>query len=91
MTRAFLADQKTRLILARFQAAASKRGIRLDRRSQLLFAGKQFYINGEAADVATAARKQIQKFADQRALESIGTEAIELLHQWYCDGFLYLR
>jgi 50S ribosomal protein L16 3-hydroxylase len=81
---------------SRFSAAAIKRGIRLDRRSQLLFSRNRFYINGELEDIPTVARPMVKALADQRQLENLDrvamdTETVTLLHQWYCDGFLHLR
>lgn len=79
--------------LARFTAAAAKRGLKLDRRSQLLFAANRFYINGEQIAVSQPARMQVRQLADRRELEELANNApaAELFHQWYCDGFLNLR
>ena len=77
------------LSIKRFAAAAAKRGVRLDRRSQLLFAGKQFYINGEKVAVPVAARSQVMQLADKRELQAVSDG--KLFYQWYCDGFLHLR
>ena len=81
------------LSLKRFEAAAAKGGVRLDRRSQLLFSGKQFYINGEKVAVPAAARQAIMELADKRVLEraTVSAPVVELLYQWYCDGFLHLK
>ncbi len=74
-----------------FEMAAKKRGVRLDRRTQLLFAGKQFYINGERLDSTVVERHSLQQLADRRELSSIETGACDAFYQWYCDGFLHLR
>jgi 50S ribosomal protein L16 3-hydroxylase len=82
------------LSLSRFRASADKRGLKLDERSQLLFAGNRFYINGEPVACARQDVALLRQFADKREVETLaGTEsdALDLFHQWYCDGFLRLR
>jgi 50S ribosomal protein L16 3-hydroxylase len=76
----------------RFVQAAGRRGLQLDARSQLLFAGKTFYINGEPATVAGADQAHIRRLADQRSLDAaaLGAEAADLLYQWYRCGFVHL-
>ncbi len=79
------------LSLARFGAASARRGIRLDRRSQLLFCGNSFFINGEPAQVPAADRVAFRALADMRILEdatSISSGGLALLHDWYRCGFL---
>lgn len=73
--------------------AALRRGVRLDLRSQLLFAGNRFYINGEPAHVPTADRAAIRQFADERSLTAptLGSDTAELLYDWYCCGFIHTR
>jgi 50S ribosomal protein L16 3-hydroxylase len=85
------------LSCAQFSRMALKRGLKLDNRSQLLFAGKQFYLNGEPWLVPATGTNVIRHLADQRTiadradLEAAGTELFALLHAAYCDGFLHLR
>jgi 50S ribosomal protein L16 3-hydroxylase len=81
------------LSLSRFNAVAIKRGIRLDRRSQLLFAGKQFYINGERVAAPDTSRKLLVQLADRRELAAIDTDPAigTLIYPWYCDGYLHLQ
>ena len=86
----FFAPPAKPLSQARFQAAA-RRGVRLDRRSQLLFAGKQFYINGEKIVVPPSTHKTLKLMADRRKLDGVTTTDVSLFHQWYCDGYLHLR
>jgi 50S ribosomal protein L16 3-hydroxylase len=77
---------------ARFAAALARRGIRLDARSQLLFADDCFYINGESVVVARHDRGLFRKLADERTLpaQKLGDEAVALLHDWYRCGFVHL-
>ena len=78
------------LSLARFSAALGKSGLRLDARSQFLFAGERFFINGEQVAVPRAGRAVLRLRADQRTLPpgAVDAETVELLHDWYRCGFL---
>jgi 50S ribosomal protein L16 3-hydroxylase len=79
---------------ARFAAAAAKRGVRLDARTQLLFSGAQFFINGERVQIPAADRAALRQLADHRALDSIGglsVPGLTLLREWYLCGFLAVR
>lgn len=81
------------LSLTRFTAAARKRGVALDRRTQLLFSGRRFYLNGESWTLPKDAVPTIRTLADQRAvgpLPVLDEEAMADLHSAYCDGFLHL-
>lgn len=77
---------------ARFRAQAARRGLRLDAKTQLLFAGSRFYINGEECDVAAADRAPLRELADRRCLApaaALSEDGWELLHAWYEDGFIH--
>ncbi len=77
---------------ARF-AAAAKRGVRLDARTQLLFCGNSFFINGEPAKVGAADRPHFRHLADRRRLSDLSdlsADGSALLHDWYRCGFLAL-
>lgn len=80
------------LSYARFAAHVKKKGVRLDPKTQLLFAGKRFYINGEECPVEAADQDSFRILADKRRLADgagLGPDGFELLHAWYCDGFLH--
>ncbi len=76
---------------ARFDAVLGTRGITLDARSQLLFAGDHFYINGEAVAVPTKDRPAIRRLADERTLagQPLSTAAHKLIYGWYRCGFAH--
>ncbi|HEX8987209.1 MAG TPA: cupin domain-containing protein [Rhodocyclaceae bacterium] len=79
------------LPLTRFASAAGKRGLRLDARTQLLFCGGAFFINGEAAAVPAADRAVFRRLADERGLSAatpLSAGGMALLHDWYRCGFL---
>jgi 50S ribosomal protein L16 3-hydroxylase len=82
------------LSAARFSAACVRRGLRLDRRTQLLFSGRTFFINGEPASVPAADRGALRRLADRRELDgfaSLSPTVTGLLYGWYRDGFLAPR
>lgn len=86
--------------LARFAALVRRRGVTLAPASQLLFSGNQFYLNGEHWAVPTHLKRLMRKLAHRRSLALCQTEnltldqhtqddAIGLLYEAYCDGFLW--
>lgn len=85
------ADQP--LSLARFTASTQKRGLRLHRKSRMLYRSKFVFINGESFQPTGADRRVLQGLADQRALSPglIAEASVDLresLYQWYRDGWL---
>lgn len=75
---------------SRFVAAAEKRGLRLDARTQLLFSGRQFYLNGETLHgVEAADRPALKELADRRRLERVVPALARQLYDWYLDGFVH--
>jgi 50S ribosomal protein L16 3-hydroxylase len=77
----------------RFAAGRDQRGLRLDARSQLFFAGSRFYINGELASIPREDRPVFRSLADNRALPSatpVSAAGQRLLYDWYQSGFVHL-
>jgi 50S ribosomal protein L16 3-hydroxylase len=76
---------------SRFVAAAVKRGIRLDARTQLLFSGNCFYLNGEKLEgVEAGHRSALRQLADQRCITAPAPDFAAQLYGWYGDGFIHL-
>jgi 50S ribosomal protein L16 3-hydroxylase len=80
---------------ARFRAAAVKRGVRLSRKSRMLYRGKHVFINGESFNVGREDRKVLCLLADARRLEGtdvagVSEDVFEALMLWYEDGWLEL-
>lgn len=76
-----------------FKRLATRTGLHLHRKSQLLFAGKQFFLNGEPWPVAKEDLPVMRDFADRRRLAAkptLSTRAWELIYDAYCDGFIEL-
>lgn len=78
---------------ARFRAAASRRGLVLDRRARLLYAGGMFFLNGEAVEAPRACAAWLRKLADSRTLIAMAgapSSFWELVHEWHARGFVHL-
>ncbi|MEW5786364.1 MAG: cupin domain-containing protein [Pseudomonadota bacterium] len=78
------------LALAAFSAGARRRGLRLDARSQLLFRGRQFFMNGETLEVSPALAGKLRRLADTRELpgDLLDESLLDLCHAWYLAGYL---
>jgi len=81
--------------LGAFTKAIQKQGVALDARSQMLFRGDSFFINGERLEASPAIRVLLRKLADKRYLlpgecaHEQGQEMVDLLHLWYQAGYLF--
>ncbi len=76
-----------------FARAAQRHGVRLDLKTQMLYTGALFFINGESAQVTGRARDTLQELADRRSLERFDASQrglATLLHEWYRAGYLQL-
>ncbi|MDE1183975.1 cupin domain-containing protein [Paraburkholderia sp.] len=79
---------------ARFNAVASKSGIRLDRKASMLYNRRFFFLNGEQSRIA-GVKKWVVELADNRCLSakrfvtlSDDSSVTALLHEWYCAGWI---
>jgi 50S ribosomal protein L16 3-hydroxylase len=73
-----------------FVRKARQSGLSLDLRSQLLYQGRRFFMNGEEHAVKEDT-EQLRMLADQRRLIKLGAASkntLELLYDWYCAGFV---
>jgi 50S ribosomal protein L16 3-hydroxylase len=81
--------------LAAFAKTIEKHGVALDSRSQMLFRGNAFFINGERLEASPGITSMLIKLADKRYLEpgdcthEQSSEMITLLHLWYQAGYLF--
>jgi 50S ribosomal protein L16 3-hydroxylase len=76
-----------------FGAAAMRRGLSLDARTQLLYDARWVFINGAAIARPARGAPAIERLANARGMASgePGTAAAaKLLYRWYCDGYLHL-
>jgi 50S ribosomal protein L16 3-hydroxylase len=90
----FFTPPRPRLAPAAFSACVRRRGVTLDLQSQMLYAGHQFFINGEAVEVKGRAHATLSHLADTRWLPRVDTTQrglVTLLHEWYGAGYLSPR
>ena len=70
------------------------RGLRLDRRSRMMYDGERLYINGEVVETRSADTRLMRQLADRRELSSVEhrrltTVARDLVNQWAEAGWLH--
>jgi len=76
---------------AKFRQAIQKRGVKLDLKSQMLCHAGRIYMNGEEHQVGERDYLLLRSLADRRespALKDCTAESLELLYQWYLDGYI---
>jgi 50S ribosomal protein L16 3-hydroxylase len=78
---------------AAFAAAVAKHGVRLNRRTQLLYDERHLFINGAAVPWPPAGADDLARLANERALapglaSALAPPAAAMLYDWYRDGFL---
>jgi len=87
-----------RLPFKRFVAAMSRYGVRLDRRTRLLYRGNRFHINGEtlASQPQPTSAQLLRELADRRQLDAASAllaiadaSLVETLHAWAEAGWLH--
>lgn len=91
-------DGPARLTLKRFVAAMSRHGVRLDRRTRLLYRGSRFHINGETLidPPQRTSVRLLRELADQRhitaaqaSLAIADASLVETLYGWAQAGWLH--
>jgi 50S ribosomal protein L16 3-hydroxylase len=98
----YLSEPKPQVVFSRpeppmplraFSRGAAKRGVSLNARTQILYDGRNVYINGSAVAWPAGAQAAISRLANARRLHGAdvsGSALIGVLHEWYCDGYLDL-
>jgi 50S ribosomal protein L16 3-hydroxylase len=74
-----------------FAEKIAKRGISLDLKSQMLFFGNTFFINGESVKFTNESASTLIALADNRRVgpETVKDEVLlKLLYDWYISGYL---
>lgn len=90
----FFAPPEPELSFRRFAAQVQKYGVALDRKTQLLFSGRLFFLNGEELDCPAEDLNAFRALADKRLIDAsapISEGGLELLYNCYLDGFLIPR
>jgi 50S ribosomal protein L16 3-hydroxylase len=79
------------LNFAKFHLAIHKHGLMLDLKSQMLCHAGWIFINGEEAQVNERDYPILRTLADERELPALSdnsAELLQLLYQWYLDGYI---
>lgn len=81
-----------------FAERAGRAGLRLDRRSRMLYRGRQLFINGEAVAADAPALQWLRTLADRRHLTAAAAQqalahpiCADLLRQWCSHGWLHIN
>ena len=88
------APRRRRLARAAFAQCLARADAVLDRRTQLLYLGRRFYLNGDALAPRPAARAPLARLADARRISGRALARgglAELAREWYHDGVLHLE
>jgi 50S ribosomal protein L16 3-hydroxylase len=83
------------LPMGRFVQMASKRGVALSLKSQMLYRGKHVFINGESFSVGKPDKAVLEQLANERmlggaAVAAASDDVMDALHTWYQDGWIEL-
>lgn len=84
-------DQPRNISLGKFRQRLMQDGIQLNLKSQMLFYGQRFFINGELVEVLRDSEDAMRQLADSRSLPAGGfadTFLVELLYEWYLAGYM---
>ncbi|MTV39410.1 cupin domain-containing protein [Duganella radicis] len=83
------------LTVGKFGEAVMKKGLSLSAKTQMLYRGKNVFINGESFGVGKADKVTLELLANNRRLEAdefaaASDDVLEALYTWYQDGWVEL-
>jgi 50S ribosomal protein L16 3-hydroxylase len=87
----FFDAPETELSLKKFSKTVQNNGIALNLKTQMLSHDHRIFMNGESNNVSEADYDVLRALADNRNLPALATpsaELMNLLYQWYLDGYL---
>ncbi len=89
-----LSEPKPRVCFEAATQAKLNRGVRLDRRSRMLYDDERVYLNGESYRAGGRDARAMQSLADRRCLGAaavarLSPDAVELLAEWVCAGWVH--
>jgi 50S ribosomal protein L16 3-hydroxylase len=87
----FFSPPQQPLPLAAFGRRIAAVGVTLDLRTQMLYSGSCFFINGEMLQADASTAPALRQLADYRRLDStrrLQRELVQRLHAWYASGYL---
>ncbi len=76
----------------KFSKAIHDKGLMLNLKSQMLSHAGSIFMNGESTPVSPSNYDLLRTLADERELPAINDcpeELLELLYQWYLDGYIF--
>lgn len=82
------------LDIDQFKRHAKGIGIRLHRKTRMLYRDDHVFINGQSLKVPKSVQHEVRQLADARSLEGITTRLswwTSTLHDWYCAGYVELE
>lgn len=93
-----LFDENEDMSLKQFTQQLARRGIALSGKSQMLFHGRQFFMNGEQWIAGKQHHELLRELADKRQLNAAWFDTavlqdavlLQKLCEWYLAGYLYL-
>jgi len=78
----------------RSQRTLARAEVQLDPKTQLLYSGRRFYLNGECVTVGKKDRALLKELADRRHLTGarLARAALaDLVYDWHRAGYLRLK
>ena len=84
-------SKNKKMPIAVFAEKIAALGLALDLKSQMLFVGNHFYLNGEAAKYAGASASLLKSLANKRQIlpsEIDDADLLKQLHEWFLAGYL---
>ncbi|HEY8605519.1 MAG TPA: cupin domain-containing protein [Noviherbaspirillum sp.] len=80
----------------KFLQSAASRGVRLARKTRMLYRGKHLFVNGDSFTLQRQDRDALLALADHRVLsaeevETASADVLDAFYAWYQDGWLVLR
>ncbi|HUQ73581.1 MAG TPA: cupin domain-containing protein [Burkholderiales bacterium] len=90
----YLSMPKPHVVFQPAKPSATAGMVRLDPKTQLLYSGRRFFMNGEGFTVAARARPALRKLADTRAAASADLARAglaRLISQWQRRGYLSVK
>jgi 50S ribosomal protein L16 3-hydroxylase len=92
----YLSTPKPHVVFARARAGIplTRARLRLDAKTQLLYSGRWFFMNGESLRASVRDARMLRELADQRTLAGrrlAGSRLATLVMQWHRSGYLHLE
>ena len=84
-------SKNKKMPIAVFAEKIAALGLALDLKSQMLFVGNHFYLNGEVAKYAGASASLLKSLANKRQIlpsEIDDADLLKQLHEWFLAGYL---